>query len=132
MSRLFLGLLLVISFVYAEIEWEDYDDAFTLAKQQNKAVMIMFSAPSCKVCRYMKSTVYTDPFVDSYLEEFFIAVEIDYHDNPDPETFQLLGTPNYYFLDANHKLIVPQMIGGAKAKHFLEKLQAVTKKAGLD
>jgi thioredoxin-related protein len=130
MYKIFIILSLLLSNLYAEVEWESYDVAFKEAQKENKAVMIMFSSPSCKVCKYMKNEVYTDERVSEYLDEHFISVEIDYHDNPDTKKFPLLGTPNYFFFDPQGKLLRPQMLGGAKTEKFLTILQDVIKKFG--
>ena len=129
MKKVLWGLSLLISSVFAEIEWEDYDSAFSIAKDENKVVMIMFSSPTCKVCNYMKSKVYTNEGVQEYLDDNFVSIEIDVNDNPNPSKFKLLGTPNYFFLDAKGKLIQPRMVGGAKAKSFLGRLKSVIKQA---
>lgn len=127
MKKTIIALLLLISSAFAQIEWEDYEDALKLAKEDNKIVLIMFSSPTCKVCKYMKNKVYTDSSVAEYMNEHFVCVEIDTNDNPDSKKFKTLGTPNYFFLKATGELIVPRMVGGAKASDFLKKLKNVRK-----
>lgn len=127
MKKIIIMFLTLVSAVFAEIEWEDYESALSLAKEENKAILIMFSAPTCKVCNYMKTKVYTDDNVQEYMDEHFVSVEIDSDENPNPKKFQLLGTPNYFFLNSKEEFIVPRMLGGAKKEDFLEKLKSVTK-----
>ena len=129
MKKIIITLFFLISSAFAEIEWEDYEGAFKLASEDKKVVLIMFSAPTCKVCKYMKSKVYTDEAVKEYMDEHFVAVEIDVNDNPNSDKFKLLGTPNYFFLDAKGELIVPRMVGGAKEDDFLQELKNVIKQA---
>ena len=77
----------------------------------------------------MKSKVYSNQAIQEYLDDHFVSIEIDINDNPNPEKFNVLGTPNYFFLDYNAKLIQPRMVGGAKAKNFLDKLTTVVNQA---
>lgn len=129
MKKMMISLCFLFSSVFAEVEWEDYEGAFKVAEMDEKVVLIMFSSPTCKVCKYMKSKVYTDKVLQEYMDEHFVAVEIDVNDNPDSSKFKLLGTPNYFFLDAQGKRIVPRMVGGANREDFLKKLRSVVKKS---
>jgi len=127
MKKIIITLCFLISSALAEIDWDFYEGAFDTAKEDDKVVLIMFSMVGCKVCAYMKEKVYTDKAVQEYMDENFVAVEIDIYDNPDKKKFQVLGTPSYFFLNAKGENIVPKMVGGAKAADFLLKLKSVMK-----
>lgn len=125
MKKIVITFFLLISSALAEINWDFYEGAFDLAKEDDKLVLIMFSMAGCKVCSYMKENVYTNKAVQEYMDENFVAVEIDIYENPDRKKFKVLGTPTYFFLNEKGENIVPKMVGGAKAESFLKKLKQV-------
>ena len=123
-----LTFLLLIPLSLAAVSWDDdYEYALESAKEENKLVLLMFPSQTCKVCKYMKSKVYPQKVVSDYISENFIPVEIDINEYPESFGYKVLGTPTYYFLSAQGTVIGQAMIGGAKAKAFLNKLKEVKK-----
>ena len=121
-------LLALFAFVFASSSWDDdYDYALEMAKEENKIVLLMFSSKTCKVCTYMKTRVYPNKEVEDYINEYFVAVEIDINEYPQTFGYKILGTPTYYFLSSTGKQIGKEMIGGAKTDAFLQKLKEVKK-----
>ncbi|MDP1784029.1 MAG: thioredoxin family protein, partial [Sulfuricurvum sp.] len=84
-----------------------------------------FSTKTCKMCNYMKKTVYENDDVSEYIKTFFIPIEVDIQEHPDKYGYQVFGTPTYYFLSSDGKQIGRMMVGGADPKGFLQKLQEV-------
>jgi len=54
----------------------DYTKALTLAKEQNKPILIDFTGWACVNCRKMEENVWTDPAVATYIKENFILVSL--------------------------------------------------------
>lgn len=85
----------------------------------------MFSSKTCKMCNYMKKTVYEDDQVAEYVKTFFIPIEVDISEHPDKYGYSVFGTPTYYFLTSEGKPIGRMMVGGASPEGFLQKLKDV-------
>jgi thiol:disulfide interchange protein DsbD len=54
----------------------DYQKALSLAKEQNKPILIDFTGWACVNCRKMEENVWTDPAVASYIKDHFILVSL--------------------------------------------------------
>ena len=54
----------------------DYQKALTLAKEQNKPILIDFTGWACVNCRKMEENVWTDPAVSTFIKENFILVSL--------------------------------------------------------
>lgn len=54
----------------------DYQKALTLAREQNKPILIDFTGWACVNCRKMEENVWTDPAVKSFIENNFILVSL--------------------------------------------------------
>ena len=54
----------------------EYEKALSLAKEQNKPVLIDFTGWACVNCRRMEEKVWTDPRVDSLLRNAFVVVSL--------------------------------------------------------
>lgn len=126
MKKIILALLLISSSLFAELDGApSYEQGLAKAKKEHKILMVMFSSKTCKMCNYMKKTVYENDDVSEYIKTFFIPIEIDISEHPDKYGYQVFGTPTYYFLDANGKQIGRMMVGGASPEGFLQKLKDV-------
>ena len=124
MKKLFLSLLFACSSLLAEVQWLEYDKALELAKDENKIVMVMLGRNSCSVCGYMKTVVFHDKNVIKQLQAKFIAVylEIDFDDIP--KDFTYIGTPTFYFVDKNEKILY-NFNGGKTVPSFRKALDEV-------
>lgn len=126
MKKILLLALLLTSSLFAELDWAgSYELELAKAKNEHKIVMLMFSTKTCKMCNYMKSTVYENDDVSEYVKNFFVPIEVDIQAHPDKYGYQVFGTPTYYFLDSNGKQIGRMMVGGASPEGFLQKLKDV-------
>ena len=54
----------------------DYSKAVQLAKQENKAILIDFTGWACVNCRKMEENVWTDPEVQSFIQNNFVLVSL--------------------------------------------------------
>lgn len=124
MKKIVLSFLLLVSTLTADMVWADYDEAFTKAKKENKIVMVMISSSSCGVCNYMKSQVYPEASIIEQFNKKFIGVELDLEMDDIPAMLPYPGTPTFYFLDSNKK-ILSNFSGGKNAKSFSKALDSI-------
>ena len=126
MMKIVLTLLVLTASLFADLDWApSYDQGLAQAKKEHKLVMLMFSSKTCKMCNYMKKTVYENDDVMDYVGNFFIPIEVDVQAHPDKYGYQVIGTPTYYFLTSEGKPIGRMMMGGASPEGFLQKLKEV-------
>lgn len=126
MKKIALTLLILTASLFADLDWApSYDQGLAQAKKEHKFVMLMFSSKTCKMCNYMKKTVYENDDVMDYVGSFFIPIEVDVQAHPDKYGYQVIGTPTYYFLTSEGKPIGRMMMGGASPEGFLQKLKEV-------
>ncbi len=126
MKKIIFALVCMNVLLFAELDWAaSYEQGLIQAKKEQKNVMLMFSTKTCKMCNYMKSTVYENDEVAEYIKSFFIPVEVDIQEHPEKYGYAVFGTPTYYFLDSNAKPIGRMMVGGASPEGFLQKLKEV-------
>ncbi|ADN10096.1 thioredoxin family protein [Sulfurimonas autotrophica] len=125
MKILILLLTSVLILFANELQFEhNFDKALKKAKEQNKAVMMMYSAVWCPECNYMKEIVFKDKQVSTYIEKHFIVLSLDIQKDTLPKGFEYPGIPVFFFLDDNASE-KDKIIGGSKANIFLEKLKSV-------
>jgi thioredoxin-related protein len=126
MKKILLIALFLTTSLFAELDWApSYEQGLAKAKKEHKIVMLMFSSKTCKMCNYMKKTVYENDDVADYVNNFFVPIEVDVQAHPDKYGYQVIGTPTYYFLTSDGKQIGRMMMGGATPEGFLQKLKDV-------
>jgi len=83
-----------------KISWQkEYKDAFKLAKELGKPVMMDFWANWCQPCKAMDRNVWTDPKVAAYAQKFIPAkVNIDYEKGIS-EKYRINNIPTIVFTD---------------------------------
>jgi len=100
------------------IAWtDDYDDALALAKQQNKPLLLAFSAPWCPYCRQMQKTAYVDPHVVE-ISRRFIPVRIDTDNHPALVEKYAVGPIPAYFILAPDGARLAQSVGATPPADF--------------
>ena len=125
MRYLILIFALGISLIASELHFEhDFNTALQKAKNQNKEVMMMYSAPWCPECNYMKEVVFKNKEVAEYIQKHFIVLNLDVQKDTLPAGFNFPGIPAFFFLDGNAKE-KNKIIGGDKADKFLKSLKAL-------
>lgn len=124
MKKILITSAILVSSLFAEIEWLKYDDAFAKAKAENKTVMIMLSKEGCPACEYMKDVVFEN---DDVLDEFnkdYIGVHLDIHNDYVSDELSYIGTPTFHFLNKSGRKL-DRIDGGANSKEFMEKMREV-------
>ncbi len=108
-----------------ELQFEhNFSKALQKAKEQNKEVMMMYSATWCPECDYMKEVVFKNKKVSTYIQKYFIVLSLDVQKDTLPKGFEYPGIPVFFFIDVNSKE-KSKIIGGSKANIFLQKLKAI-------
>ncbi|MCP4711739.1 MAG: thioredoxin family protein [Planctomycetes bacterium] len=107
----------------AVIPWiTDYQQALVLAQEQDKPVLIAFSASWCGYCQKMKKDTYPDSDVIATLDSF-IPLMIDTDINPAVAVqYQVSGIPRYIIL-APDGTQIESFVGFLEPKAFVAKLQ---------
>ena len=102
----------------------NFDKALQKAKEQNKEVMMIYSAVWCPECEYMKEVVLKDKEVSSYVQKRYIVLVLDIQKDKLPKEYKYIGIPTFFFIDKNKKE-KNKITGGDKATKFLEKLKGL-------
>lgn len=97
-------------------------------KQNNdKIIMMLYTATTCPQCAYMKQKVFKDSNVKDFLEKHFAIIEKNIDTDELPEGFDYFGVPTMFFIDKNgHQL--SKFIGSSRAEPFLKTLQIIVEK----
>ena len=129
----FFVLLLVITNIFGidwsgKINWAiNYDSAVSLAKSQNKLIMIEISRTECPPCKYLATKVYTDDEVANYVNKNFISLLYLADKDNLPiivENYFTGTTPTILFLEPDGKLVY-RIIGARTPKVFLNILKII-------
>lgn len=120
MLKIFLTtIVLFISLNASSLNWEkDYATAVSKAKEENKAIFVMVSAPTCPECNYMKKNVFTNSEVKEYINKNFISYQFNIDDKNIPKEMQFWGIPRFYFSKDGEK-VYNQTMGGLKTDKFM-------------
>ncbi|MDZ7818564.1 MAG: thioredoxin family protein [Aliarcobacter sp.] len=121
MKQFLLICLLAISLFANSINFEkDLDSAKQKAISENKKLMIMYSTPTCPECNYMKKKVLKDEKIVSYVNENFVSVIMDIHEDEKILPYKFIGIPTFYFANASNMELIGKKIGGTREEQFLE------------
>ena len=118
--------------------WLPYDEGMAQAAREKKKAVIDFYASWCRWCKVMERETFSNPEVEKYLSEHFVAIRIDAENDADSigyqgrrytpaslaKSFGVRGYPSLAYLDEDGDLIalVP---GYVPAQRFLPYLQYV-------
>jgi thioredoxin-related protein len=92
----------------------------------NKIVLMLYTAKSCPQCAYMKQKVFKVDDVMAFMEEHFVVLEKDVHQDDLPSGFEYFGIPTMFFIDRDGAQI-GTFIGSSRAEPFLEELRKIVK-----
>lgn len=85
-----------------EIKWNKYDEGLSLARKQNKKILLYFHADWCKYCKLLEKTTFKNKTVVTYLNNNYINISA----NSDIEKklakkFGVRGVPALFFLGSD-------------------------------
>ena len=78
-----VALVLIISLACTsfsqaeEVIWYSWNEGISLAKEQNKPVIVFVHATWCHLCQRMDKKVFTDEEVASLINEYYIPVKLE-------------------------------------------------------
>jgi len=123
MKYLILMILFVVALIANDLKIEhDFNTAIQKAKNQNKEVMMIYSAVWCPECEYMKEVVLKDKEVVEYVQSRYSVLTLKNQKDKLPKANNYIGIPSFFFIDKNKKE-KNKIIGGDKAAKFLKKLK---------
>ena len=124
MKKLLLIILMTLGLYASEVSWStSYVTASQIAKDENKPMLVFMNKPGCGSCAYMKENVFADAAVVAYLNDNFISISLDIHENDAPKELQVTVTPVFHFLNADGSKSQETLIGGKTAPFFLKLLK---------
>src|SRR5512141_2364172 len=72
------------SAMHQPVQWREWgEEAFGLAKRENKPILLDIGAVWCHWCHVMDRESYDDPEVAKIVNERFVAVKVDRDERPD-------------------------------------------------
>ena len=103
---------------------EQFKAAVTSMGNDNKIVLMMYTTDDCPECAYMKSKVFHDKEIQSYLLQNFVVIEKNVHKNKLPDGYNFFGIPTIFFIDklGNKKETI---VGSKRPYPFLEELHRI-------
>ena len=84
--------------------YTNYNEAFSVAKLENKAVFILFYTKHCHWCTKLKETTLLDPKIQSHLKKEFIILYLDRDNDIYPNKYKVEGIPAVYMTDKNENI----------------------------
>ena len=103
----------------------DVYTAIDLAENQNRTLAIIFDQDSCMYCDMFKEDVLSNPEVQNVLNEKFIVLISDIHDNPDLAVeYGIYGTPSVQFVDSTGREIL-KIEGYCDSEEFLQAIKEI-------
>jgi thioredoxin-related protein len=90
--------------------YTNYEEAFTVAKLENKAVFILFSTQYCRWCTKLKETTLKNPELKSRLEKEFVVLFLDRDKDTYPSKYKVRGVPAVFMTDKNEEIFT-SMVG---------------------
>jgi len=90
--------------------YTNYEEAFSVANSENKAVFILFSTEYCRWCTKLKGTTLQDSELKSRLEKEFVVLFLDRDRDQYPSKYKVKGVPAVYMTDKNEEIFT-SMVG---------------------
>ena len=89
------------------IPWREWsDEAFSLARAEDKPVMLFLGAFWCRFCQRMDEQAFSDTEVIALLNAYFLPLRVEYMQRPDVDArYNLNGWPTIAFMTPNGQLL---------------------------
>ncbi len=123
----YIALFLATTVMADGIKWaKDFDSGIAQAKAEKKPVLFVFSRHTCKYCKVLEKTTFSDTRVIKGLNRDFIPI-IAYSDENDamPKELWRPGTPTIWFLYSNGEPMYQPLMGAVGPEDFLRALSIV-------
>jgi hypothetical protein len=73
----------------------------------------------------MKKKVLKDDQITSYVNENFVSVIMDIHEDEKILPYKFIGIPTFYFANASNMELIGKKIGGTREADFLEIVKSI-------
>ena len=111
-----------------DINWVSYDKALSMAKKQDKQILIYFFTKWCGYCKKMDKEVFANASIIKYLNKNFISVRLNTEKNKKnakiASSYSVRAYPNTWFLTSNGDKI-SKLPGFAPANSMLNILKFI-------
>ena len=128
LSLILLISLAGINFAVAApkaIKWYTYTDGLAAAAQQNKKIMIIFSASWCGFCKKMNKETFANKAVMDYIDENIIPVKVDAEaEKKLVSQYAISALPSHVFLSETGESL-GTLTGYIEATKFLSVLKHI-------
>ena len=84
----------LLQHAYNPVEWLPWsEEAFDLAKRENKLVLVSVGYSACHWCHVMEHEVFENEEAALYMNEYFVYIKVDREERPDVD---------HLYMDAVH------------------------------
>jgi thioredoxin-related protein len=104
LRRVFVSLVIFVSFLESQVLWYELDDALIKQEKNSKIIMIETYKDNCRYCKLMDKT-FEDEELSKWINERFIAVKVDINNYDGDIDLCIKMTPSFFFVDKNKKVI---------------------------
>lgn len=123
-----MSILLVFTGSLMALDWvKDIETALTLAKKENKNVMVMVESEHCRWCKKMKHRTLLDENVEKRLKKFVIVKVFREDKNAIRDLPEVKGVPTIFFM-TKEKKVIEEVIGYFDVLDFTSYIGDVEKK----
>jgi len=123
---LLMVLMAGVAVADGELMWRSHAEAMPEAAQQNKPVIIHFTADWCSWCTKMKKQTYTDPAVAEFMRDDFVLAMVNSDENQLLSMYYgVQSLPTIWILDSEGGGIT-KISGYRDAKAFVKYLEWVS------
>ncbi|MCF6243407.1 MAG: thioredoxin family protein [Sulfurovum sp.] len=123
-----ISIVLLLTGSLFGLDWvKDLDTALTLAKKENKNVMVFVESEHCRWCKKMKGRTLSDENVEKKLKNFVILKVMRENDKEMKQLPAVRGVPTIFFMKEN-KEILEDIVGYFNVQDFMSYIGDVEKK----
>ncbi len=96
--------------------YNNYEEAFLVAKKSNKPLFILFITKHCRWCKKLKETTLKDKEIIKRLNHEFIILLLDKNHSSYPSKYNITAVPTVYISNKNEEIFT-SIIGYHKNPH---------------
>jgi len=128
MKKLIIVLLIFSAWLSADIDWQkDIPSALSLAKQENKMLMVFVEGENCRWCKKMKYRTLGDEKVEQRLQAFIVVKVMQENREAVKHLPAIDGVPTIFFINSDKKLL-QDVVGYFDVDDFISYIDSVEKK----
>lgn len=108
----------------------DYKSAISIAKKENKPVMLVIVGDYCPWCRKFERKTLQKKVIADEVKENFVPIIVDKKFDKDsfPQKFHAKRVPTVYFIDPKNESLFFESLGYVKKGDFLDTLNVAKSK----